>query len=124
MVVLGVSVQMGVQEAVRVALVALAVAKRAASPVPLERPTTVREATVHLEARRTDGLTTQVPIRRSVMHRSERAWRALVALAPPLATTERWSRPMSDPSRQSAAGSAPRLPGDNVYLLASVAQPG
>ena len=113
-----------VQVAAWVAAVAVAAAERAGSPVSRLGPTLICRAMVHLVARRTDGLTTQEPIRRSTTHRSERAQLALAATAHPLATTARSSPPTSDQSSRSTAGSAPRMSGDNVYVLASVAQPG
>lgn len=66
-----------------------------AAPEPAEclvRPvgsTPIRRVMVHRVAPRTDGLTTQEPIRRSVTHRLERARLVLVATAQPLASTAR-----------------------------------
>jgi hypothetical protein len=115
---------MGVQVAEWVALVAMAATERVESPVRRASPTLVRRAMVRLVARRTDGLTTLEPIRRSATHRSERVKQALAATARPRATTARLSRQTCDLSSQSTAGSVPRSSGDNIVKLASVAQPG
>ena len=115
---------MGAQVAEWVAPAAMAAIEWVEFLVRRASPALVRRAMVHLVAGRTDGSTTLEPIRRSPTHHSEKAEQALAAMARPRAATAWLSRQTSDLNSQSAARSAPRLSGDNVIVLAFVAQPG